>query len=97
MPNVLKVFDALKNKNKLCDGCFKSKANYYVPVVPGVTKRMLFFCDKCMSRNTHLLFNAGREIEKFSANDIRRKNNEDLPDMTMPNIKNKNTHFGTID
>jgi hypothetical protein len=97
MPNVANLLDMTNNINKKCDACCKAKATYFVAPIAGLTKRNLFFCDNCMKRNTHLLFNAGREYEKFSATAQRRKNNDDLPDLTMPASKNSLKGFGTIE
>jgi len=96
MPHVMDPIQAMRNIKKMCDACCKVKATYYVAPIAGRTRRNLFFCDKCMGRNSHLLFNAGREIEKFSATEQRRKNNDDLPDMIQPDTRSNLKGFGTL-
>lgn len=78
MPNVNDMFASYKKKNCQCDICRKP-ATFVLDKIPERTNRAFHFCDKCMKRNQHLLFNSGLEAQKFFATYLRRVNGEDLP------------------
>lgn len=80
MPDVKQIFSKMAKMHKNCLCCTKP-ATYYVDVIPGKTKRPLYLCDRCMSRNQHLLFNAYRENDNSYVTYLRRKKHEDLPDL----------------